>query len=140
MTKHRLLNWALPGIVFAVSFGFAACSDAMKGNPKDCATSGGGHGSTSGTTTTGTSHYDGGTTIAQPPGGVFTSSNDPDNTFDHFNDPGSDGAKDPFEILKQRAEEGPPEVRTRLHSCTKISYAALGAFLTSRGVDLAAKS
>jgi hypothetical protein len=26
-------------------------------------------------------------------------------------------------------------VRTRLHSCTKLSYSALGAFLTSRGVD-----
>ena len=61
-----------------------------------------------------------------------------DNTFDHMNDPGSSGKKDPFEILKERADEGPPEVRSRLHGCTKLRYDSLGAFLSSRGVNLAA--
>jgi hypothetical protein len=62
----------------------------------------------------------------------------PDNTFDHMNDPGSSGKKDPFEILKERAEEGPPEIRSRLHGCTKLRYDALGTFLSSRGVNLGA--
>jgi hypothetical protein len=47
------------------------------------------------------------------------------------------GAADPFEILKARAAEGPPEVRMRLHSCSKLSYSVLGDFLVSRGVNLA---
>jgi hypothetical protein len=141
MTK-RFLHWALPGIVFSISFAFSACSDAMKSASGDCPSGGGGGNApatTSTTTSTGTG-TDGGPVIEQPPGGTFTSSNDPDNTFDHFNDPGASGHKDPFEILKERAEEGPPEVRTRLHSCTKISYASIGAFLSSRGVNLAATS
>jgi hypothetical protein len=48
--------------------------------------------------------------------------------------------KDPFELLAERADEGPPEIRTRLHSCSRLSYASIGAFLTSRGVDLAKTS
>lgn len=140
MARTTFFQWALPGIVFSVAFGFAACTDAAKEVP--CGGTG------AGTTTTGTHTMttsvakDGGDDSGseQAPGGTFTSSMDPDNTFDHFNDPGSDGAKDPFEILKERAEEGPPEVRTRLHSCTKIAYASLGAFLTSRGVNLAKTS
>lgn len=59
-----------------------------------------------------------------------------DNTFDHFSDLGDFGARDPFDILAQRQEEGPAEVRTRLHSCQKITYATLGNILTSLGVDL----
>lgn len=59
-----------------------------------------------------------------------------DNTFDHFNDLGEFGARDPFDILAQRQEEGPAEIRTRLHSCQKITYAALGNLLSSLGVDL----
>jgi len=62
------------------------------------------------------------------------------NTFDHFSDLGELGARDPFDILAQREEEGPAEIRTRLHSCQKIQYATLGNLLSSLGVDLAAKS
>ena len=58
------------------------------------------------------------------------------NTFDHDNDLGEYGGRDPFDILAQRQAEGPAEVRTRLHSCQKIQYAALGNLLTSLGVDL----
>lgn len=58
------------------------------------------------------------------------------NTFDHFSSLGDFGARDPFDILAQREEEGPAEVRTRLHSCQKIPYAALGNVLRSLGVDL----
>src|SRR6185295_14027938 len=108
---------------------------AINGATGECTNGAGGH-STIGSS--GAGAYDGG--ASSDPGGTFTSSNDPDNTFDHFNDPGASGSKDPFEILKQRAEEGPPEVRTRLHSCTKVAYASLGTFLTSRGVNLAATS
>jgi hypothetical protein len=47
-----------------------------------------------------------------------TESADPENTFEHPGD--LDGSsRDPFDILAQREEEGPPEVRTRLHSCQR---------------------
>jgi hypothetical protein len=78
--------------------------------------------------------------VQMAPGGTDTTSQDPNNTFDHFNDPAVNGGMDPFQILEQRAEEGPPEVRTRMHSCTKVAYASLGALLTSLGVNLAATS
>ncbi len=64
-----------------------------------------------------------------------TASEDPDNTFEHPSD--LDGTtRDPFDILAQREEEGPPEVRTRLHSCQKVTVTALRNILTSLGVDL----
>lgn len=55
-------------------------------------------------------------------------------TFDHDND-----YRDPYEIALQQAEEGPPEVRSRLHSCQKLQIAALRNILTDFGVDLAAE-
>lgn len=58
------------------------------------------------------------------------------NTFDHFADLGATGARDPFDILAQRQEEGAPEVRTRLHSCQKIQYGTLRNILISLGVDM----
>ncbi len=68
-----------------------------------------------------------------------TGSTDEDNTFEHPQD--LDGtSRDPFDILAQRAEEGPPEVRTRLHSCQKVTVATLRNILVSLGVDLEAES
>ncbi len=61
-----------------------------------------------------------------------------ENTFDHFDDLSENGGKDPFEVLAQRQEEGPPEVRTRLHSCQKLRIATLRNMLQSFGVNLAA--
>lgn len=61
-----------------------------------------------------------------------------DNTFDHMNDLGAGQAKDPFEILAERQEEGSPEIRARLHSCQKLQNAALANILTGFGVDLGA--
>jgi len=58
------------------------------------------------------------------------------NTFDHFEDLGAEGARDPFDILAQRQEEGPAEVRTRLHSCQKVQYATLRNILVAFGVDI----
>ena len=58
------------------------------------------------------------------------------NTFDHFSSIGEDGARDPFEILAQRQEEGPPEVRTRLHSCQKLQYTTLRNILSGFGVNI----
>lgn len=63
-----------------------------------------------------------------------------DNTFDHMSDLGANGSRDPFEILKQRQEEGPPEVRTRLHSCQKLQNAALRNILVGFGVNIDAES
>jgi hypothetical protein len=58
------------------------------------------------------------------------------NTFDHFADLGATGARDPFDILAQRQEEGAPEVRTRLHSCQKMQYGTLRNILIGLGVDM----
>ncbi len=59
------------------------------------------------------------------------------NTFDHNPTLGQDEpSPDPFAIAAQRAEEGPPEVRTRMHSCQKIRVDTIGNILTSFGVDL----
>lgn len=59
-----------------------------------------------------------------------------DNTHDHFNDLGVNGARDPFDILAQRMEEGEPQIRTRLHSCQKLQIASVRTVLSSLGVDL----
>lgn len=61
-----------------------------------------------------------------------------DNTFNHDDDLGMDGAKDPFEVLEQRQEEGPPQIRTRLHSCNKLQNQAMRNILTTFGVDIQA--
>ncbi len=71
---------------------------------------------------------------------VYTDSTESTN----FHHPMGEGevvnGKDPFQVLQERADEGPPNVRSRLHSCARIPYASLGALLTSRGVDLNKKS
>src|SRR5690348_7570474 len=56
-----------------------------------------------------------------------------DNTASHMGDLGDGVFKDPFEVLAQRMEEGPPEVRTRLHSCQKVQNTSLTNLLTSLG-------
>jgi hypothetical protein len=66
--------------------------------------------------------------------GVFAGGED--NTQSHMGDLGDFGAKDPFEILAQRQEEGPAEIRTRLHSCQKLQNTALRNVLTSLGVNI----
>lgn len=139
----RFIQWAMPGIVFSVAFAFSACGDAAvngadqakclpgEGGAGTGGTGGAGGGGT--TTSTGSGMPDGGPVSEAPPGGQSTNGQQ---SFDHANDPGESGQKDPFEILKERAEEGPPQIRTRLHSCGKIPYSALGAFLSSRGVNI----
>jgi len=68
-----------------------------------------------------------------------TGSLDKENTFEHPGD--LDGeTRDPFDILAQRAEEGPPEIRTRLHSCQKVTVATLRSILTQLGVNLDAEA
>ncbi len=68
-----------------------------------------------------------------------TGSLDKENTFEHPGD--LDGTtRDPFDILAQRAEEGPPEVRTRLHSCQKVTVNTLRSILMQLGVNLDAES
>src|SRR5579871_6677474 len=142
-TTSTFFSWAMPGIVFTVAFGFAACTD--KQTPSCPSGMGTGAGTTTTTaTTTMVVPGDGGSDDSgageSVPGASLTTSLDPDDTFDHFNDPGASGGLDPFQILQERAIEGPPEIATRMHSCTKVAYASLGAFLTSRGVDLSKTS
>lgn len=59
-----------------------------------------------------------------------------ENTFSHYDDLSEGGGKDPFEILAQRQEEGPPEIRTRLHSCRKPQLRALRGILEGFGVNI----
>jgi hypothetical protein len=133
---RTLLSWALPGICFTVGFGFAACSGGSNSTGNECEpTLVGSTSSSSGNAGAGGTGSSSGGMGAQSNGDPETS-NDPDNNFHHPMEPSAPGQADPFEILKQRAAEGPPEVRTRLHSCSKLTYAALGDFLTSRGVNL----
>jgi len=71
----------------------------------------------------------------QPGNGVGSQSD----TFDHFQTLGDgEAGPDPFAIAQQREEEGPPEIRTRLHSCQKMQITTLKNMLTSFGVDLTA--
>ena len=145
MTITRIiLDRVLPGIVFAVTFGFAACSSAQK-SAGNCPPGSGGattattlhaSSSSSSSSSSGAASGVGGSEPETQPSGTFTSSSDPGNTFDHFDDPGADGSLDPLQVLAQREAEGPPEIRTRLHSCSKVAYASLGNLLTSLGVNL----
>jgi hypothetical protein len=142
--KLPTMKRATPTLI-AAALALAACADPVHPSAAGGCPPGGAGGSTTTTATAGSTSSattgastGTGTTEAPTPGGMTTGKDG--NTFDHFNDPGASGQKDPFEILKERAEEGPPEVRSRLHSCTKIPYAALGDFLTSRGVNLNATS
>lgn len=135
---RSFFGWALPGLFFTIGFGFAACLGTEDPMGEDCvpsATGPGGGGGDDGTG--GTGGVGGGTTGAgaQSAGDPETSENG-ENNFHHPMDPTQSGQEDPFEILKKRAAEGPPEIRTRLHSCSKLTYAALGDLLSTRGVDL----
>jgi len=64
-----------------------------------------------------------------------------ENTFDHMASLSADGAgTDPWAIAAQRQEEGPPEIRTRMHSCQKMQISTLKNILSDLGVDLGATS
>jgi hypothetical protein len=130
---RTLIRWALPGICFTVGFGFAACSGSNPAgdnceptlvSSSSSSGMGGAGGAVTGTGGTGA-------TDTAP-----ETSENPNNNFHHPMEATQPGQDDPFEILKQRVAEGPPEVRTRLHSCSKLTFSALGDFLTSRGVNM----
>jgi hypothetical protein len=133
---RTLIGWALPGICFTVGFGFAACSGSNPSGDNCDTTLVSSSSSSSGNGGAGGSGTGTGATGAEGNGDPETSA-DPNNNFHHPMESVAPGAEDPFEILKQRAAEGPPEIRTRLHSCSKLSYTALGDFLVSRGVNMA---
>lgn len=62
-----------------------------------------------------------------------------DTTFDHQPTLGADDEyRDPVDIAKQRAEEGSPEARARMHSCQKVQITTIRNMLTDFGVDLGA--
>ncbi|MDI1443906.1 hypothetical protein [Polyangium sp. 6x1] len=134
---RSFLGWALPGLFFTIGFGFAACLGTQDPMGEDCVPSASGPGAGGNGGAGGAGGAGGGTAGAgaQSSGDPETSENG-SNNFHHPMDPTQAGQDDPFDILKKRAAEGPPEIRTRLHSCSKLTYAALGDLLTSRGVDL----
>lgn len=63
-----------------------------------------------------------------------------ENTFDHMDDLGASGGKTDAEIMEQRLAEGPAEVRTRLHSCSKLPVETLRNVLESIGVNIGANA
>lgn len=128
--RYSTARLVLPGVALVAAYSFSACaSDAPPiqsqprcEDPSTTATSGtGGSDSTVASSSTGGPQDD----VKD----VGETAGDESTTFDHFN-------TNPFETIAQQAEEGPFEVRTRLHSCGKIRYRSLGNFLASRGVDL----
>jgi len=62
----------------------------------------------------------------------------PGNTQQHHQEInlGQHGVTEPTVVEKFTLTVGSIEVEARLHSCTKITYAALGQMLTSRGIDM----
>ena len=61
-----------------------------------------------------------------------------DNTQHHFQDPntGDNGISDPNSVKADDQQVGSPEVVARIHSCSKVAYAALGNILSNHGVNL----
>ena len=84
------------------------------------------------------------TGCGQAPNDVLLGDMDPNslaadgNTQHHFQDPnsGDNGITDPNQAKAEDQQVGSPEVVARLHSCSKIAYAALGSMLTERGVNM----
>jgi hypothetical protein len=72
------------------------------------------------------------------PGALAT----PGNTQQHHQEVnlGQHGVTDPDQVEKETIAVGSIEVEARLHSCSKITYAALGQMLTSRGLDMTSTS
>lgn len=136
--KPRLSGRLVSSFTISAVLGFAACMGCSGDSSlQTCPTESGSTGSTSGTGAAGNGGTTAGSGAAGNGGaGTATGPNGYDEkVFDHFTPP-----PDPYDIQKQQIEEGPPEVRARLHSCSKLQYSTLGDFLMSRGVDLDATS
>jgi hypothetical protein len=98
---------------------------------------------TSTTTTTGSTANDPAATTASNNLNDPTGTDNPNNTqggttdtFDHD----STQTIDPFQVLANIEQEGPPEFATRMHSCGKMKYATLGNVLADLGVNVANKT
>lgn len=59
------------------------------------------------------------------------------NTHHHMQDPntGDNGISDPNSVHAEQAQVGSAEVIARLHSCSKITYSAMGNILKNHGVN-----
>jgi hypothetical protein len=64
------------------------------------------------------------------------------NTQNHMQDPstGDNGLSDPNAVQAEDQQVGSAEVVARLHSCSKITYSALGNILKNHGVNVASKT
>jgi len=83
---------------------------------------------------------------AADPNDRLVGSHDPDslaagegNTQHHFQQMGSgengEYNNDPNQVTAEDQQIGGPVAAARMHGCTKITYASLGAILTSRGIN-----
>ncbi|HSN97906.1 MAG TPA: hypothetical protein VLS89_06395 [Candidatus Nanopelagicales bacterium] len=75
--------------------------------------------------------------IAQDP---ESSEGGEENTFNHDSDLSETGGKNEADIMKQRVEEGPLPIRTRMHSCTKLPVETLRNLLVDFGVNIDANA
>jgi hypothetical protein len=65
----------------------------------------------------------------EQPGGTTTGGDG--NTFDHDN-----SGVSAWDLIDRLQKEGPPKYTSRMHSCPKVKYSAIGNILASRGVDI----
>jgi hypothetical protein len=52
--------------------------------------------------------------------------------FPHMGEP----ERDPFVVFEEMVKEGPREYTSRIHGCTKMPYAVVGAYLRTRGINI----
>lgn len=84
-----------------------------------------------------------GAVSASPNGQESTGTGSEDNTQHHMDDPTAEGNPNSTNVEEKKRDEqaiGTANVVARLHACGKLSYASIGKFLVSRGVDPAAGS
>lgn len=135
-------KWAvwLAALLMSVG-GAAACSGSSNDTEEQpCVTAGAGGATATTAASTGGGPEDEVTEDPPLSDTVYTDSGDSDNFHHPMGEGETANTKSPFEVLQERNDEGPLNVRSRLHSCARIPYASLGAFLTSRGVNLNKKS
>jgi hypothetical protein len=116
-------RWRIAGVFAAAFVVSAACGDEVE---QQLVSGGGGgcpppSGQAGDTASTGGAGGDASTSASSGSGGDASAS-------------GGSGDSTPFEVPTTE------EIAVRLHGCTKLSYAALGAILTGRGVNLSAVS
>src|SRR4051812_27416448 len=115
--RQRLLRRAGTGVTFAIALAFGACAEDAAETEPPCTPLASTSAGAGGATTTSAAGAGGGGAHAVPPEPSLEIETNtegvPGNNFHHpMGESEVANQKNPFEILKERADEGPPEVRT----------------------------